>query len=289
MNCDNEIKKNEIANIYRIEYMPSSNWTMGYKRKIWIVTFDGESAKRSLYIGEPLVPEYSKWNDKPEISFSDFENGEFVFVEYFPSSAYLNALEEAKTWRWADRKRSSRIIDGTNLDIAFFTRDSKGNDKICRYQAREDSKMKEVIRRFNSFFRSIPTKLAKQENKELVILNKELMSKSSHLLPGGYEDGDPTFSERVKALKMAKRNKEISARWNAKFDPDKKDKYIKEIIKELKKYNMNDSDIEALFNTMETAEEYWRFYRFIALYPPVSFKSTLKFWMKIKDNIQKEE
>ena len=37
MYCDNEIKREELDNIYKIEYMSTSNWVMGAQRMIWVV------------------------------------------------------------------------------------------------------------------------------------------------------------------------------------------------------------------------------------------------------------
>ena len=45
MYCGNEIKEEEVYNIYRIEYMPSSNWTLGAPRMIWVLELGEEDAQ----------------------------------------------------------------------------------------------------------------------------------------------------------------------------------------------------------------------------------------------------
>ncbi len=71
------------------------------------------------------------------------------------------------------------------MDIAFFTKDSEGKDKICRYQLAENEKAEEMIEVFDRFFDTMNINDA-----ERVIPNKEMMDRSDDFLPGGYINGN---------------------------------------------------------------------------------------------------
>ncbi len=187
--CDREIKQEEIDNIYRIEYMATSNWVMGYTRKIWVVDFDDicsdEYPKRSLYIGRPLVSEYRRFEDNPAEHDTKIPSEETIFCNHFRSIYYWETLDRLKVWSWMKLKPEYIITDGSIMDVAFFTKDSDGNEKICRYQIVENEIAEEMIEVFDRFFDTM-----KITDVERVTVNEEMMNRSDDLLPGGYENKD---------------------------------------------------------------------------------------------------
>ena len=187
MRCNNEIKENEVNNIYKIEYMVTSNWVMGAQRMIWVLELNEDEARRSLYVGRPLVPKYrdlmtdleEDWDKRVE----EVKEGKLVFANRFDSDYYYEFLTGCKVWNWAKRKSDQKIIDGGIYDIAFFTKDSDGNDKICRYQFESIEMDPWIKNQFNAFFETMP-----MEKYEPVTINKETTSRSQKLLPGNFED-----------------------------------------------------------------------------------------------------
>ncbi len=189
ISCDNEITKEEIDRIYRIEYMATSNWSMGYNRTIWVVEFDDitedEYPKRSLYIGKPLVPAYRRFDKNPEEHDMQIPSEDTIFSNHYPSYYYSETLDKLEVWNWMNLEPECRIMDGGIMDIAFFTKDSEGKDKICRYQLAENEKAEEMIEVFDRFFDTMNINDA-----ERVIPNKEMMDRSDDFLPGGYINGN---------------------------------------------------------------------------------------------------
>ena len=187
--CDKEIKQEEIDNIYRIEYMVTSNWIMGYTREIWVVDFDDicseEYPKRSLYIGRPLVPEYRRFEDNPAEHDKKIPSEETIFCNHFRSIHYWEVLDRLEVWNWMNLKPKLVVTDGLIMDVAFFTKDSDGNDKVCRYQIAENEIADEMTEIFDRFFDTM-----KITEVERVTVNEEMMNKSDDLLPGGYENKD---------------------------------------------------------------------------------------------------
>ena len=187
MYCDNEIKKEEMDNIYRIEYMPSSNWDQGRSRIIWVVEFEDitgdDFPKRSVYTGDPLVPEYSKFNTVQDNFQEVIAEEKTVFCNHYRSYHYAEILDELEVWNWKNLEADDQIYDGMNLDIAFFTKDSDGNDKICRYFQSESTLSEQLTERLNDFFETMSI-----DQVETVVLNKEMKCRSKTLLPGNHED-----------------------------------------------------------------------------------------------------
>ena len=178
IHCENEIKREEIENIYRIEYMSSSNWSMGYDRDIWILELDEEkeTAKRSLYYGDPLVPAYSRYNREENVRMLE---GKSIFRNNYTYYDYFDILYELEIWNWANLKPEFEITDGSIVDVAFFTKDTGGQEKICRYQIIEDEFAEKYSCVFNRFFDTMS-----HDETETVYYNHEMMGKSPRLLPG---------------------------------------------------------------------------------------------------------
>ena len=188
MYCDNEIRKEELDNIYRIEYMPTSNWTMGDPRTIWVVEFSDITSddypKRSVYFGRPLVPEYRLYGDNKDSIVMIADGKSVIFNNRFHSYHYSDVLERLEVWNWKNHEDNGiRITDGSNFDIAFFTKDSEGKDKICRYQEFETSFAEELCNIFDTFFETMDI-----SEVEYVRGNSEMMAKSAALLPGNNTD-----------------------------------------------------------------------------------------------------
>ena len=175
---DNEIKEEEITNIFRIEYMHTGNWVMGYDRKIWVLELDEETenVKRSLYYGKPLVPEYSRYNRHENVRLME---GDRIFRNNYYYCDYFDILYELKIWNWSSLKPECTIHDGDIVDIAFFTKDSDGMEKICRYQISENEHASELGSVFDRFFDTMSP-----DEVEYVNYNREMMEKSDRLLPG---------------------------------------------------------------------------------------------------------
>ena len=198
MICDNEIKKEEVENIYRIEYMHFSNWTLGYKRRIYVVDFKGNKAIRSLYIGDPLASWARKIDDSRDESIEDYEEGRVLFTDHYTPENYYRLLNRCEIWNWMNLKSQGKVYDGPIMEIAFFTKDSKGNDKICRYVYDGDmiDEIMYFMTCFDEFFNRVWL-----DNTETVRLNKEMMKRSSRMMAGDYEE-----NEREKIFENAKRS-----------------------------------------------------------------------------------
>ena len=185
ISCDNEITKEEIDRIYRIEYMATSNWSMGYNRTIWVVEFDDiysdDYPRRSLYIGKPLVPAYREYKKNPEEYDMQMPSENMIFSNHYPSYYYSEILDKLEVWNWMKLEPEYQITDGGIMDIAFFTKDSEGKEKICRYQIAENEIAEEMIEVFDRFF-----DMMNFSDVERVVPNKEMMDRSDDLLPGGY-------------------------------------------------------------------------------------------------------
>ena len=185
ISCDNEITKEEIYRIFRIEYMATSNWSMGYNRTIWVVEFDDicsdDYPRRSLYIGKPLVPAYRRFEENPEKYDMQIPSENMIFSNHYPSYYYLEILDRLEVWNWMKLEPEYQITDGGIMDIAFFTKDSEGKEKICRYQIAENEIAEEMIEVFDRFF-----DMMNISDVERVVPNKEMMDRSDDLLPGGY-------------------------------------------------------------------------------------------------------
>ncbi len=189
ISCDNEITKEEIDSIYRMEYMASSNWSMAYNRTIWVVEFDDISSddypRRSLYIGKPLVPAYREYKKNPEEYDMQMPSEDMIFSNHYPSYYYSEVLDKLEVWNWMKLEPEFRIMDGGIMDIAFFTKDSEGKEKICRYMIAENEIAEDMIEVFDRFFDTMSI-----NGVERVTPNTEMMARSDDLLPGGYENGN---------------------------------------------------------------------------------------------------
>ena len=185
ISSDNEILEEEVYNIYRIEYMPGSNWEPGVKRMIWIVELGDNEAKRSLYAGDPLVEDFRRYMEYIE----KYQNktirlaseGKLGFENHFEPSHYYKFLHECEVWNWGKKKSDTNADNRNNFDIAFFTKDAQGNDKICRYQFMNGAMDQQVIKQFEAFF-----SIKEDPFSEPVTLNKEMMERSMRLFPGNY-------------------------------------------------------------------------------------------------------
>lgn len=194
MYCDNEIKREELDNIYRIEYMPTSNWVMGAQRMIWVVELSEEEVHRSVYIGSPLVPEYRAYMSRNEEVLDTraemIREGKLAFANHFESYYYYEFLDGCEVWNWARQESDIEVIDGEIYDIAFFTKDSEGKDKICRYQFTEVDLDPWITNQFDAFFDTVPAGIY-----EPVTINREMEERSQALLPGNYEDEERISQE----------------------------------------------------------------------------------------------
>lgn len=180
----NRLNKDDIKNIYRIEFMPSSNWDMGLNRKIWILEIEGDEVLRSLYVGDLLIPKYTYFaNERDKKLYEEFvseiKNGNIHFRNSFESYEIIEELENRKIWEW-NEINNGLTIDGTNYDIAFYTKDEKGNNKIFRYQFWKESLKENDEELFNRLFDTVII-----EDLEIVRMDEEMGMKTSKLLPGG--------------------------------------------------------------------------------------------------------
>lgn len=187
MFCGNEIKEEEVYNIYRIEYMPSSNWTLGAPRMIWVLELGEEDAKRSLYVGAPLNPEFRRYKQDSETyleeMIEEIKSGKRVFANRYDLDYYCEFLNGCEVWNWSKKRSDMLMIDGPIFDVTIFTKDSEGNDKICRYYFERNPMDFWIMNQFDSFFETMYP-----DTVEPVCFNTEMMERSDKLQPGNYDD-----------------------------------------------------------------------------------------------------
>ena len=113
-----------------------------------------------------------------------------VFANRYDSYYIYEFLEGCEVWNWSKKKRDFRVTDGPIFDVAFFTKDSEGRDRICRYYFEKSPIDEWIMNQFDSFFETTPS-----ETVEPVVLNTEMIERSSKLQPGNHDD-DSSVSEK---------------------------------------------------------------------------------------------
>lgn len=137
------ISKDEIRDIVRIDYLHSSNWTLGFENIVWVLKIEDGKVIRQVYTGKPLVPEYTKYEDEAEIEYNRKEaealrNGEKRFVNSYTAEQLFTKLEELGIQNWETYNHGD-CIDGDNRDFAFYVKKNDGSIKMYRYMFMEES------------------------------------------------------------------------------------------------------------------------------------------------------
>ena len=135
------------------------------------------------YIGDPLVPEYSSFNEesdeKKQEEFSNkLKDGCLLFRNSFEGYEIIDSLESFGIENW-NFYNCGPTIDGSNYDFAFFTKDKEGNEKIYRYQFMESSLKDEYVDFFHKLFDVVSI-----NELEIVTINEEMTRQSNKKLPG---------------------------------------------------------------------------------------------------------
>ena len=178
-------RSSKYEKIIRIDFFPSSNWSYAFETEVWILKIEGEEVKRSLFIGDPLSPEYRKYEsehllEENRIRIESFLSGKHSFVRSFSSKEIISELKGLEAIEWPLFMEGD-TIDGENIDIAIYFKEDDGSVSVMRSMFMECSADEKITDFFYSLFET-----TEGRGEEPVLIEKELMAKTRKYLPGGY-------------------------------------------------------------------------------------------------------